>query len=219
MQNNSVVLEERRVGEFTRVALTGDGRVEVSQGNVCSLTVEAAEDVLPLVTSEVRDGELVLGVRREGPGGRLRRKRLDVRFRVTLVSVSGLTLSGAGRMDAPSIVAGSLSLVVSGAGALEVGRLGARSLDVVLSGRGSCEVAGKVGTQRIRLSGAGSYVAPDLESAAAKVVVSGSGDAVIRVRDTLDARVSGTGSVRYHGAPTVRQRVTGVGCVVCTCTD
>ena len=219
MSEERTITEARDVAGFEGVALGGYGTVTVTQGDHAALTIEAAEDVMPRVTAEVRDGVLVLGLKRDGWLKGLKQKRLSIQFNVTVERVRELTLGGFGRIDAPSIDTDALSLTVSGAGAIEVGALSAESLSVLLSGAGSCEVAGRVKCQSIKVSGAGNYAAPDLECETATAVISGTGNITVHVQDTLDAKVSGAGSVRYHGAPTVRQRVTGVGSVTCTCND
>jgi hypothetical protein len=219
LSDDEKITESRDVGTFEHVRLEGFGSVELKQGAGHKVTVHADADVMPRITTEVTDGVLVLGLKRQGWLEGLRRKKLSIRFDVTTETVRGLTLSGVGRIDAPEIRSESLDIIVSGAGAVEVGSLEAQSVSVVLSGTGSCELAGKVSTQTVKLSGAGSYMASELESENASVVVSGVGDATILVRDTLDARLSGAGSIRYHGGATVRQRITGVGSVRCVCDE
>jgi hypothetical protein len=217
MSEQRVVTETRDVSGFDQLALAGLGTVVVTQGDSLALTIHAAEDVLPRVTSEVKDGVLVLGLKTSGWIRGLTKKRLSIRFEVTMKDIAGLTLSGAGRIDARDVRSDALAITVSGAGALTVGHLEASSLGVLLSGAGSCEVAGKVATQAIKLTGAGTYAAPELESDTVDAVVSGAGDINILVNETLDAKVSGAGSIRYHGGATVRQRVTGAGSVRCLC--
>ena len=216
MSDDRTVTEIRDVSGFDGVRLEGFGSVTITQGDHAALTIEAAEDVMPRVTVEVKDGMLVLGLSKGGWLDGLRRKKLSIRFSVTAERIRMLVLAGVGRIDAPRIDSDALSLVVSGTGAIGIGSLNAESLSVVLSGSGSCEVGGRTTSQSIKLSGAGSYTAPDLECTTANAVVSGAGDITIRVRETLDAKISGSGNIRYQGAPTVRQRVTGVGTVTCT---
>ncbi len=64
------------------------------------------------------------------------------------------------------------------------------------------------------VSGSGRYEGTRLESKSAKVLTSGSGDAIIKVIDKLEATVSGSGSVQYIGNPTVTKHDTGSGEVV-----
>ena len=217
MEEQRKVTETRDVSGFDRVALGGFGLVTITQGDRESLTIEADEDVMPRIEVEGRDRTLYLGLERKGWLQGLKRKKLAIRFDVSMVDVAGLTLSGVGRIDAPKVRSNSISVTVSGAGALEISELKANSIDVILSGAGSCEIAGEVESQSVVLSGAGSYMASELSSDTASAVVSGAGDVTMLVNRTLDARVSGTGSIRYRGGPTVRQRVTGAGSVRCIC--
>jgi len=72
-------------------------------------------------------------------------------------------------------------------------------------------LTGQVEAQEIDLSGLGSYNAPDLESRAASVRISGAGNTVIWVLDTLDVTISGAGNVEYFGSPEVTRDVSGAG--------
>jgi hypothetical protein len=211
-----MVTETRDVAGFDGVALGGLGSVIVTQGERESLTVEAPEELMKRVTSEVKDGVLVLGLKKGLWMAGLGKKNRKIRFKVTMQHVHTLRLGGVGRMDAPEIATDSLAVAVSGVGGVEIGKLTTESLDVVLSGAGSCEIAGRADTQSIKLSGTGNYEARGLETKTTSAVVSGAGNVSIHVTDTLDAKISGAGSIRYQGAPTVRQRVTGAGSISCT---
>lgn len=210
MSDSDLELETRRVSGFSRVVLCGVGVLRIVQGDSESLTVEAAPDLLPRITSEVDAGTLTLGVRRgawlKGLSG-----GTTVRFGLTMKDIEGITLAGAGDVVCDGVASDRLELIVSGAGSLTVKRLDGASLGVLLSGAGGCEVSGDVGSQDIRITGAGSYRARSLHSKVAKVCVAGAGSVVVSVDDTLDAHVTGTGSVTYHGEPTVFRRVTGTG--------
>jgi hypothetical protein len=70
-----------------------------------------------------------------------------------------------------------------------------------------------VDEQVVTVSGPGAYRAHDLQSAQARVRVSGDGSATVRVSQRLDVEVSGDGSLRYVGSPTVEETVTGSGSV------
>jgi hypothetical protein len=212
-----MVTEEREVAGFDRVALSSLGSLTINQGDRESLTVEGPADLMPRITTEVKDGTLVLGLKKGAWLKGLRNKKATIRYCLTMRDVAGIVLSGAGKIDAPGVSTDSLEIVVSGAGKLALDSLSASSLSVVMSGVGECEVSGKACAQSVTISGAGSYKAGTLESDKAAVVVSGTGGVTVFVSDTLDVQVSGTGSVRYLGGPTVRQRITGIGSVECVC--
>ncbi|MCK4409157.1 MAG: DUF2807 domain-containing protein, partial [Candidatus Eisenbacteria sp.] len=66
MSDERTVTETRDVSGFDGVTLEGFGSVTVTQGVHTALTIEAAEDVMPRVTAKVKDGVLVLGLRKGG---------------------------------------------------------------------------------------------------------------------------------------------------------
>lgn len=67
--------------------------------------------------------------------------------------------------------------------------------------------------QEVVISGIGYYHGADLESRLADVLVSGAGDADLFVTDSLEATVSGAGSIMYAGGAKARSSVTGIGSV------
>ncbi len=82
-----------------------------------------------------------------------------------------------------------------------------------LDGSGAIKVAfaGKVGRQKVDLSGASSYQAERLVSSDAVVDVSGAGKAVINASNSLAVDISGAGKVEYLGEPKLRQTISGIG--------
>ncbi len=80
-----------------------------------------------------------------------------------------------------------------------------------VSGAGNLTADGKVGNQKITLSGAGNYDGVDLESKTADVTIAGLGKVVVWTTDKLDVTISGTGGVDYYGSPQVTQQISGLG--------
>jgi hypothetical protein len=72
---------------------------------------------------------------------------------------------------------------------------------MVISGSGRIEVEGTSRSVTARISGSGSVRAADLETESCKVTISGSGGVQINVKTSLDAQISGSGTVSYRGNP------------------
>jgi hypothetical protein len=205
--------EERAVSGFDRVAFAAHGSLSITQGDRESLTVTAEGDVLPEIKTEVRDGTLWLEYKSEHWWRTLTRRDVKIEYALTVRELSGLSLSGAGKVTAPGIRTDSLALNVSGAGKLDFGALETGELTLNLSGAGKCVVSGSTRTQTITISGAGKYKAADLDSGEATVLVSGTGSVKLSVRDALTVRISGAGKVGYYGTPKVTEKITGIGSV------
>lgn len=199
--------ETRVVANFHRIALSSIGNLEVRQGPNESLSITAEERVLPEIVSRVSDGTLELSLR---PGTQLPGMK-DIRYAITVKSLDGLNLAGLGRADVIDLRSDALEINLSGSGDITLARLDAGSLAIKISGQGKVTASGRAARQKVQLSGLGSYSARDLASKEATVLLSGSGSMVVNVERALDATVSGVGDIEYHGSPTVKRKVSGMG--------
>jgi hypothetical protein len=206
--SGNVVTEERDVSGFDSVALSGFGEVIITQGDKESLTVETDDNLMRYIETEVRGGTLELGFTDDDI---LLRPSESIIFRLKVIDLSALDSSGAGRFEMDDLDADRLEVTLSGAGDIRMDSLSATDLVVTVSGAGNIELAGQVETQEVNLNALGNYVAPDLESQAATVRISGAGSASIWVHDTLDVTISGAGNVDYYGSPEVSKNISGVG--------
>jgi hypothetical protein len=184
-----VASEARSVRDFDEVTLSGSGTLSIAQTGEESLTIQADDNILPLLTSEVSGHRLTLGTR---PNTSIS-TRSPIVYRLTVKNLSALFVSGSGDATATGISTPAMSVRVSGSG------------DVVLAGT----------TERLEvsISGSGVYHGADFASRAATVSVSGSGDVRVNASERLEVRVSGSGNVEYSGNPAVTQRVSGSGSV------
>ncbi len=205
--NGDVTSEEREVGEFTGVELDGEGNVEIEVGASPSLVIEAEDNLLPLLTSEVSSGVLVLGTTENIDPTR------DIVYHVTMSGTDNLQVSGSGRIDAPSVTGETAAIGVSGSGSVNVDDVAVTDLEVDVSGSGSVEVGGGAETLVVSISGSGSLDAESLTVATADVTIPGSGNVVVGVDDHLEVDISGSGSVEYLGSPQVESDISGSGSV------
>lgn len=83
-----------------------------------------------------------------------------------------------------------------------------------LSGAGDLEMNGKVDKLEIKVSGAGSADTKDLKAKHVNISVSGAGEATVYASESIKARVSGVGEVKYYGDPEDKDtRVSGIGSI------
>jgi hypothetical protein len=188
--SGNVITETRQVSGFDRIRFRGSGRLIVDQTGVESLTVEAEDNIVPLLRSDVENGVLILGLR---PGTRIVAHRPIV-FRLTVKQLTGIEASGSG--------------------STEVSRLDTAQFVFEGSGSGKARLSGRAGTQEVSLSGSGEYDAESVVSRTVDVRVSGSGDVLVNATESLDVEVSGSAEIRYVGEPRVSQRISGSGSVI-----
>ncbi|MGZ3636265.1 MAG: head GIN domain-containing protein [Ktedonobacterales bacterium] len=187
--SGNVKTESRAVSGFNVVTFAAAGEMIIRQTGTKSLSITAEDNILPLITTTVSGQTL----RVASPSGRVIRPTRGITYTLTVKDLSAITLSGAGNITERDIQTDALRVTLSGAGKLTL--------------------AGSTSRQEVILSGLGAYEASDLASNAAQVTLSGAGSARVKVRDTLDATVSGVGSIVYFGDPAVTQHVTGAGSV------
>jgi hypothetical protein len=184
-----VASESRDVSGFSQVRVEGSGDVVIDQTGTESVSVEAEDNILPLLETRVSNGVLHLGTKANVNIHPTK----PLRFHVTVKNLTGVGISGSGSARASALDTDKLTADISGSGSAT---LAGRADDVVL-----------------RVSGSGSYDASKLQSRNVRVDISGSGDAVVNASDHLDANISGSGSVHYTGKPQVTQHVSGSGSI------
>jgi hypothetical protein len=173
--------EERDVGDFHAIAANGVGQIEIRHGTETSLRITADENLLPILTSEVRNGRLVLG-----SSARFN-TRNAIRYELTVRELDQLLVAGVFGVDATGIDTESFEINVSGVSAVTV--------------------AGSVGHQDITVAGVSAYNARDLASRTATVEISGPSAAVVRVSDRLEGHLAGGAVLEYIGNPVINVTV------------
>jgi hypothetical protein len=203
---SSIQKETRDVSSFRSLVLKGKGDILLTQGENESLVLEADQEVLSHITSEVKEGVLTISYKSWFD---FLLPSSSLKVYVTMREVRGIRISGTGKLEAGKISTNQLKLETSGSANMKITDLVAEDLLVVLSGTGDFDLAGKVTAQEVQVGGSGKYEARNLESQVASVQVSGSCKVAVHASTSLDLRVSGTAIVNYLGNPRVKQRVTG----------
>jgi Putative auto-transporter adhesin, head GIN domain len=185
--SGTITTEDRAVGKFTAIRLSGIGHLVIERADAESLSVTVDDNLVPLFTSEVTDGTLYLSV----VNGK--RPSRAPTYKVTVSDLREVGVSGSGRIEATKLDGAILLLSISGSA--------------------SAKAAGRVDSLTLSISGSGSLDAAGLKVKRATVAVSGSGDVTVNASDELDARVSGSGDIRYIGSPRLTSRVSGSGSI------
>ena len=206
--SGNIVTATRAVSQFDRVSVSGSGHLSIVQGDQESLTIEADDNLLPLIKSEVASRGLKIG-----PENVNLSPTRTIHYVLQLKSLEALHLSGSLEAEAQSIKTDQLLITISGSGKIQVASLDTSELNVHVSGSGDIQLAGKVNRQTIQISGSGNYRAGNCESQTTAGHISGAGDATVWARLELQAHVSGSGDIKYYGSPQLDTHVSGSGSV------
>jgi hypothetical protein len=213
----AVKTETRDVSGFNEVVLRGFGDATLIQGDKEGLTIEADEEILSRIGSEVRGSKLVLGLNLEWWEwltwwfSWLFMANKDVRYTIRLRDFSGASISGSGKILAGDLCATTCQFGISGSGNVLIERLTAEAVDAHISGSGNIKIGGQATKQQLHISGSGSVQNSELETLDTDINISGSGKASVNATRNLGVNISGSGSVFYRGQPKVRQNISGSG--------
>jgi len=204
--------EHYPLAPFSEIEVGGIAQVVLIQGPVEAIDVDVAPRTV--VEATVANGRLTIHAR----DGRRWWHRLfghrnaeGAAVTVHLRTLDTLALTGNVNVSAPRLATKSLRIGASGGATLSIDDLQATTLRVDGSGALKADVAGRVDSEHVSISGAGTYRAERLRAAEATVSVSGVGNVVVNVERKLRANISGAGLIEYVGEPQVVESVSGIG--------
>jgi hypothetical protein len=173
--SGNVVTERREVRDFKGVNVSGVFQVEVKAQEDFSVEIEADDNLLPLIKSEVRNG--VLHLETEG----------------RLSCDNGLKV----RISAPEID----EIDASGASKVNVNGIRNSEMRTDTSGASRISLSGETAQLLVEVSGASSVDAENLKAETADISASGASRVSTFTLNELRARASGASKVTYSGSP------------------
>jgi hypothetical protein len=174
--SGNVVTEDRNVTGFRSVDVGGIFQVEITARKDFSVRVEADDNLLQYIKTEVNNG--VLEIRNE--------KKFNTRGRIVV------------RITAPDIE----RVDASGVAKVSISDLKNSSLTLDTSGASKITVAGETRDLAVDVGGASKIDAENLAAVNAVIDTSGAGNVSVNLSGELKADASGASKIYYSGTPT-----------------
>lgn len=210
--DGNITTETRDISGFSEIAMSTSGNVYVEQSPNYSVQVEASQNLLDVIETEVHGSTLEIDIKR----GKCLKGNTTLNVYVTAPNIEGLVLSGSGNINTSGLISSnSMEAVISGSGEIYIDSLEVQDFKSIISGSGSITANG-VGTalrQDISISGSGELNAFNLPVQDSEVSISGSGDCNVNVTQTLKTSISGSGNIVYMGNPVITSSNSGSGTV------
>ena len=208
--NGNVVEETRDISGFTGVHLSSGIDVLLSEGKNFEVRVEADENLLDVIKTELKGDILVVGTDRVNIGN-AKAKRVHV----TLPELETLKISSAGDCEGQTLFhCKDLDLTISSAGDLTL-EVEADRIDLNISSSGDARLAGKADVFHASLSSAGDLHAFDLVAGEVVVDVSSAGDARVYATEEISMSASSAGNIYYKGgAEVIRSSKSSAGDII-----
>jgi Putative auto-transporter adhesin, head GIN domain len=182
----------RKLPAFSSISSDGVFNLKVDVGPTQEVKISSEEINLDQVTTEVVNNELVLSFKNKA-------KKFKSEEGITVV------------VSVPSLS----KLRIKGVGPTEVKHIKASDFELNYEGVGVVKMEGKVNNLILNAKGVGSVDAKALKSQIANVSLNGVGEVSVYASDTLNANVSGIGSMIYYGKPAhVNKTANGLGKIV-----
>jgi len=202
--------------DFSTLLFKSVGEVFLLTGETCDLRIEGDPQLVDKVVIQFEGDALKItyaAVIADWTRFQWVSAESRLRYYLTVKQLSQVHMGGAGVIRADGLAGESLKINHAGVGSITLKRLDYHELGVILGGLGEINLDGRVDEQVIELSGGGNYHAEQLHSQKADINLTGAGSAQIWAESTLNARVSGAGTIRFKGDPQIEQTVTGLGSV------
>lgn len=208
--SGNITTETRQVTGFNKVQMDGAGTLTITKGNSESLQIEADDNVLPELTSDVTGNTLVLGIEENW----LQKAVIPtqtINYVLTVTDLSDITINGAADLILDGFETDSLTIEINGAGNITVSDLAANDFKFKINGTANGQISGEVNALSIQVNGMGNVKAGDLQASTADIEINGLGNGTVWVTDSLSVSISGGGSLSYYGHPTISQDISGAG--------
>lgn len=202
--------ENRKVENFNEIGLSIPADLYLTQGAKNEIIIEADEDLLEKIETEVRGSSLEIKFEKwydyRGSG--------KINIYVTVKELRKLVVSGSGDIFAKSALkTDELSFIVSGSGSVLIDQLTTNEVDAMITGSGDIRIDGDSDAAflDVTVTGSGDFDSEELKFSKADLNITGSGTISSFVVDDLDANITGSGRIYYRGNPLIDANITGSG--------
>jgi len=200
------VREKIKLDEFKSLNLMISANIQIQQGDVQEVEIEAPRNLIDLLNKEVDDKNWKIKFDKNV------RYSEKITLHITVKELTGAAVSGSGSIkgigDFKNNKSGSL--IISGSGNIEI-TMDCQEMEAVISGSGNIQLSGRTSDLDAVISGSGDIHAEKLKAKDVTIAISGSGDGYFDVTESLKVSILGSGSVFYNGTPKIEASVTGSG--------
>lgn len=221
-RGKNVVTKEFRISDYSKIELVAGGKLEFDYEQKRSspyLSVTTDRDIFEKMEIRVSGDKLIIRPKEQNArlsptvfkvtGNSRRLKKVSLTGGGTFYVNSNLstddlelniTGSGVMRLD-QKVSAEDVETKIAGSGAIHFGNLRAKEIESSIAGSGFVKLSGEVREGSFKIAGSGIIEAFDCPCRSAETQIGGSGQIEVTATRSLDARISGSGTIRYKGNP------------------
>lgn len=199
-KGNGVVVEQTReiTEEFSVVSASEGIDVFVTQGSDFDISVEADENIMDLIGTDIKNGKLKIHAI-ENIG------RATKKVYVTLPNVSGLHASSGAHLTAENMIQSEKLEVDASSGAMLDAQVNVTDMEIDASSGANITLSGSAKEVYVDGSSGANIKANELQTLVCNADASSGANISIDVTDNLTAEASSGGNISYKGNPSVQK--------------
>lgn len=197
--SGNIITEKRTVNHFDGINISGSIDVEVRSGEAVSVEVEADDNILPYIITEVANGMFKARYKSNSSFSNTHAK-----VYVTVPSLQKISISGSGNISSQDTIKNNngIEFFVSGSGDIKM-LTDAPSVKARISGSGNINLFGRTKNFEGSISGSGDLKCQDLLAENVTIKIVGSGTAHVFSSVSITAKTTGSGDIYYSGNPSI----------------
>ncbi|MEE4259739.1 MAG: head GIN domain-containing protein [Bacteroidales bacterium] len=204
--NGDLTQETRVVGNFSHITANGAYNISFSQTSISQVDLFGDSNILPIISTNVSNGILNIGTNDDACYS----TQNTIEITATAPQFEGITLEGAGKIEAHNITTDQLRFETNGAATIN-SSFTAEFVSLYINGSGDAQLTGSAGNSGFYIGGAGSIQASTLIVDICTITTEGSGDIYIHVNNEMTVVINGSGNVYYTGDPDINSQINGTG--------
>ncbi len=207
--SGNIVTETRSTGNFSGVAAGGAFEVEIKNGPATQVVVEADDNIIKYITTNVSGNTLKISTRDNTSFN-----NAHFKVYVTAPDIDYVRGSGAATVIIKNILKSGDKIKVEASGASNItGELDAPNVETEASGASTITISGRTKKYIAEASGSSNLKTSGLMSESAEVHASGASTAHVYTSVNLVANSTGASTIHYKGDGSLSQNTSGASSV------
>lgn len=208
--NGKMTTVTRTTPDYNQINCAGSFDFILVAGNEGTIKIDGEENLLEYIVTEVKNGNLI--VKSKNRINLRSSNNKTIKITIPFKDIDNVSLAGSGNLrNEDKIMATNFNVSLAGSGKLAL-HIESSYTKASLAGSGDITLRGSANDLVANISGSGDFHGFDLLTNNTNVSVSGSGDADVYCKESLKARIAGSGNIKYKGQPKIEDtKVAGSG--------
>ena len=199
--NGNIITTDRSVSDFDKIGIAGSFDVILKKGNEGAISIQADENLMEYIITEVKDGQLKIKPKK----GHQLKSTKTIQITVSFNDLEEVSLAGSGDVTtSDAINASDLKLSLAGSGDMNL-KVSTKHLTSKIAGSGNISLNGDTDEFSCSIAGSGNLNGYDLKATIAIAKIAGSGNIKVNAVSEIHAKIAGSGNVYYTGNPEVEK--------------